>query len=297
MFNSGATDQGFLAARRCTNSGRGCSARAGRATSAATSAGRGTTRTTVRFYYPVEDSHRFTSTYDLRQRRRVRARDDQRVRRQLPPGDRPGPLRDRHARAHARGGRLRRGRLPGARPRPSSCCLERAVRDGRRRQRALQRPRHRHGHQLRARRQRGERGRSASRSTRRGRDRHRRVRLRSRPRVSPKATLGGRHPRRLHDQPQQRRLLRRPRRRRTAPLSGSGSLTVGPWAGVSFVGAGRQRVPRSDGLGPLLSRARPAAGYITGNPDLKPERSVPVRPGRALHRRRASASGCSGYQY
>jgi outer membrane receptor protein involved in Fe transport len=56
-------------------------------------------------------------------------------------------------------------------------------------------------------------------------------------------------------------------------LSGSGSLTVGPWAGVSFVaqvGSGFRDPTVSD----RYYRGPTGRGFITGNPELKPERSV-----------------------
>jgi outer membrane receptor protein involved in Fe transport len=56
-------------------------------------------------------------------------------------------------------------------------------------------------------------------------------------------------------------------------LSGSGSLTVGPWDGVSFVaqvGSGFRDPTVSD----RYYRGPTGRGYITGNPELKPERSV-----------------------
>ena len=56
-------------------------------------------------------------------------------------------------------------------------------------------------------------------------------------------------------------------------LSGSGSLTVGPWSGVSFVaqvGSGFRDATVSD----RYYRGPTGRGFITGNPELKPERSV-----------------------
>ncbi len=66
VFNSGATDQGFLA-RFDHEVGPGVFS-----TSWQSDYGRNIDRPrnnsqTVRFYYPIEDSHRFTGTYDLRQ--------------------------------------------------------------------------------------------------------------------------------------------------------------------------------------------------------------------------------------
>ena len=58
-------------------------------------------------------------------------------------------------------------------------------------------------------------------------------------------------------------------------LSGSGSLTVGPWAGASVVaqvGSGFRDATVSD----RYYRGPTGRGYITGNPNLKPERSVQV---------------------
>ena len=56
-------------------------------------------------------------------------------------------------------------------------------------------------------------------------------------------------------------------------LSGSGSLTVGPWAGVTFVaqvGSGFRDPTVSD----RYYRGPTGRGFITGNPELEPERSV-----------------------
>ena len=78
-------------------------------------------------------------------------------------------------------------------------------------------------------------------------------------------------------------------------LSGSGSLTVGPWAGVSFVaqaGSGFRDATVSD----RYYRGPTGRGYITGNPDLKPERSVQFDLGMRYTAPRIRA-GLFGFQY
>jgi outer membrane receptor protein involved in Fe transport len=78
-------------------------------------------------------------------------------------------------------------------------------------------------------------------------------------------------------------------------LSGSGSLTVGPWAGVSFVaqaGSGFRDPTVSD----RYYRGPTGRGYITGNPDLKPERSVQFDLGMRYTASRIRL-GLFGFQY
>ena len=86
VFNSGATDQGFLARGEYRARQAGCSAPAGRATSAVTSTGRGPT--------PRPSGSTTPSKTRIASRRcrtpaggRFRAHDRQHVRRQLPSGD------------------------------------------------------------------------------------------------------------------------------------------------------------------------------------------------------------------
>jgi outer membrane receptor protein involved in Fe transport len=78
-------------------------------------------------------------------------------------------------------------------------------------------------------------------------------------------------------------------------LSGSGSLTVGPWAGVSFVaqaGSGFRDATVSD----RYYRGPTGRGFITGNPDLKPERSVQLDLGMRYTASRIRL-GFFGFQY
>ncbi len=78
-------------------------------------------------------------------------------------------------------------------------------------------------------------------------------------------------------------------------LSGSGSLTVGPWAGVSFVaqaGSGFRDATVSD----RYYRGPTGRGFITGNPDLKPERSVQFDLGMRYTASRVRL-GLFGFQY
>ena len=78
-------------------------------------------------------------------------------------------------------------------------------------------------------------------------------------------------------------------------LSGSGSLTVGPWAGVSFVvqaGSGFRDPTVSD----RYYRGPTGRGYITGNPDLEPERSVQVDLGMRYTASRIRL-GLFGFRY
>ena len=78
-------------------------------------------------------------------------------------------------------------------------------------------------------------------------------------------------------------------------LSGSGSLTVGPWAGVSFVaqaGSGFRDPTVSD----RYYRGPTGRGYITGNPELKPERSVQFDLGMRYTASRVRL-GLFGFQY
>ena len=78
-------------------------------------------------------------------------------------------------------------------------------------------------------------------------------------------------------------------------LSGSGSLTVGPWAGVSFVaqaGSGFRDPTVSD----RYYRGPTGRGYITGNPELKPERSVQFDSGMRYTASRVRL-GLFGFQY
>lgn len=78
-------------------------------------------------------------------------------------------------------------------------------------------------------------------------------------------------------------------------LSGSGSLTVGPWAGVSFVaqaGSGFRDATVSD----RYYRGPTGRGFITGNPDLKPERSVQFDLGMRYTAPRIRL-GFFGFQY
>lgn len=66
VFNSGATDQGFLA-RGEHEIGRGLLNVAWQSDFGRDIDRPRTNSRTVRFYYPIEDSHRFTASYDLRQ--------------------------------------------------------------------------------------------------------------------------------------------------------------------------------------------------------------------------------------
>ncbi|MFO7692920.1 MAG: TonB-dependent receptor [Vicinamibacterales bacterium] len=78
-------------------------------------------------------------------------------------------------------------------------------------------------------------------------------------------------------------------------LSGSGSLTVGPWAGASFVvqaGTGFRDPTVSD----RYYRGPTGRGYITGNPELKPERSVQFDLGMRYTASRIRL-GLFGFQY
>jgi outer membrane receptor protein involved in Fe transport len=78
-------------------------------------------------------------------------------------------------------------------------------------------------------------------------------------------------------------------------LSGSGSLTLGPWAGVSFVaqaGSGFRDATVSD----RYYRGPTGRGFITGNPDLKPERSVQFDLGMRYTASRIRL-GFFGFQY
>ena len=77
--------------------------------------------------------------------------------------------------------------------------------------------------------------------------------------------------------------------------SGSGSLTVGPWSGVSFVaqvGSGFRDATVSD----RYYRGPTGRGYITGNPELKPERSVQFDLGMRYTASRIRL-GLFGFQY
>jgi outer membrane receptor protein involved in Fe transport len=78
-------------------------------------------------------------------------------------------------------------------------------------------------------------------------------------------------------------------------VSGSGSLTVGPWAGVSFVaqaGSGFRDPTVSD----RYYRGPSGRGFITGNPDLEPERSVQADLGMRYTARRLRL-GLFAFQY
>jgi outer membrane receptor protein involved in Fe transport len=66
IYNSGATDRGFLA-RGEYEVGRGTLGAAWQSDFGSDVGRPRNNSTTVRFYYPTEDSHRFTGTYDLRQ--------------------------------------------------------------------------------------------------------------------------------------------------------------------------------------------------------------------------------------
>jgi len=66
VFNSGATDQGFLA-RGEFELGKGLLGASWQSDFGRDIGRPRNNSNTVRFYYPIEDSHRFTSTYDLRQ--------------------------------------------------------------------------------------------------------------------------------------------------------------------------------------------------------------------------------------
>ena len=77
--------------------------------------------------------------------------------------------------------------------------------------------------------------------------------------------------------------------------SGNGSITVGPWAGVSFsaqVGSGFRDPTVSD----RYYRGPTGRGFITGNPDLEPERSVQFDVGMRYTASRVRA-GVFGYVY
>jgi outer membrane receptor protein involved in Fe transport len=78
-------------------------------------------------------------------------------------------------------------------------------------------------------------------------------------------------------------------------LSGSGSITVGPWSGVSFVaqaGSGFRDATVSD----RYYRGPTGRGFITGNPELKPERSVQFDLGMRYTGSRVRL-GLFGFQY
>jgi outer membrane receptor protein involved in Fe transport len=78
-------------------------------------------------------------------------------------------------------------------------------------------------------------------------------------------------------------------------LSGSGSLSVGPWAGVTFtgqVGSGFRDPTVSD----RYYRGPTGRGFITGNPDLDPERSIQFDVGMRYTASRIRL-GLFGFQY
>jgi outer membrane receptor protein involved in Fe transport len=78
-------------------------------------------------------------------------------------------------------------------------------------------------------------------------------------------------------------------------VSGSASLTVGPWAGLTFtgqVGTGFRDPTLSD----RYYRGPTGRGFITGNPDLDPERSLQFDVGIRYTASRIRA-GLFGYQY
>ncbi|MCX6545375.1 MAG: TonB-dependent receptor [Acidobacteria bacterium] len=78
-------------------------------------------------------------------------------------------------------------------------------------------------------------------------------------------------------------------------LSGSGSLSIGPWAGVTFtgqVGSGFRDPTVSD----RYYRGPTGRGFITGNPDLDPERSIQFDGGIRYTASRIRL-GLFGFQY
>jgi outer membrane receptor protein involved in Fe transport len=78
-------------------------------------------------------------------------------------------------------------------------------------------------------------------------------------------------------------------------LSGSASLTAGPWAGLSVtgqVGSGFRDPTVSD----RYYRGPTGRGFITGNPDLEPERSIQFDLGLRFTSTRVRA-GLFGYRY
>ena len=224
VFNSGATDQGFLA-RGEYELGKGLLGASWQSDFGSDIGRPRNNSTTVRFYYPVEDSHRFTSTYDLRQVggfERVTINTFVGSYRQVTDQDRYATAtrgrtleeadyeaNDFQVRASAErlfsAARFEMGvDVNGRFNVHATDTVTNYALDGSVDQRGLQRV---------------DRGGAA--------ERHRRLRLR-RGGDQPEGHGGRRHPRRLHDQQQQRRLLRRAPDARTAPCRAAGRSPSGP---------------------------------------------------------------------